>query len=292
MKKFLKKHLVEIIICLMLLAGLGLVLYPTVSDWWNDLHQSRAIASYIEDVENVSDDDKLAMLEAAQIYNERLAKAGNNFLPDEAEEAEYLSLLDVSGTGIMGYIQIPSIDVNLPIYHGTDEGVLQIGVGHITGSSLPVGGKGSHCLLSGHRGLPSARLFTDLDQMEEGNIFLLNVLGETYTYQVDQIRIVLPEELDELTIVDGKDYCTLITCTPYGVNTHRILVRGHRIENNAETEQIVMATEEAVRVPTSVVGLVIGLPLMAVVLIGVLIHHRLKRPKKDEKEILEDLRNI
>lgn len=288
MKKFLKKHLVEIILVLILLAGLCLILYPTVSDWWNSFHQTRAIASYVEDVENTSEEERQAMLEAARAYNDMLSKVGNSFILSEEEEAEYMSLLDVSGTGIMGYIQIPAIGVNLPIYHGTDETILQIAVGHIAGSSLPIGGPGTHCLLSGHRGLPSAKLFTDLDQVVEGDVFLLNVLGETYTYQVDQIRIVLPEEVDELAIEQGKDYCTLITCTPYGVNTHRILARGRRIDN-AEGEVVIQ--KEAVRIQPYRVMLALGIPVLILIFIITMIYYRLKRPKKDEKEILEDLKN-
>lgn len=288
MKKFLKKHLVEIILVLILLAGLCLILYPTVSDWWNSFHQTRAIASYVEDVENTSEEERKAMLEAAHAYNDMLSKVGNSFILSEEEEAEYMSLLDVSGTGIMGYIQIPAIGVNLPIYHGTDETILQIAVGHIAGSSLPIGGPSTHCLLSGHRGLPSAKLFTDLDQVVEGDVFLLNILDETYTYQVDQIRIVLPEEVDELAIEEGEDYCTLITCTPYGVNTHRILARGHRIDN-AEGEFVVQ--KEAVRIAPYRVILALGIPVLILLLIGTMLYYRLKRPKKSKKEILEDLKN-
>ena len=288
MKKFLKKHLIEIILGFILLAGLCLILYPTVSDWWNSFHQSRAIASYVEDVENTSEEERMAMLKAAQAYNEMLAKAGNSFILSEEEEKVYRTLLDVSGTGVMGYIQIPAIGVNLPIYHGTDETVLQIAVGHIAGSSLPIGGRSTHSLLSGHRGLPSAKLFTDLDQVVEGDVFLLNVLGETYTYQVDQIRIVLPEEVDELAIEQGKDYCTLITCTPYGVNTHRILARGRRIDN-AEGEVVIQ--KEAVRIQPYRVMLALGIPVLILIFIITMIYYRLKRPKKDENEILEDLKN-
>ena len=287
MKNFWKKHSVEVILSLILLTGLGLILYPSVSNWWNSLHQTRAIASYAEDVGNVSAEEKQAMLEAARVYNEKLAKGERSFFLSEEEEAEYMSLLDVSGTGIMGYIQIPAIDVYLPVYHGVDEATLQVAVGHIAGSSLPVGGSSTHCLLSGHRGLPSSKLFTDLDQMQEGDVFLLTVLDETLTYEVDQIRIVLPEEIEELAIVEGEDYCTLITCTPYGVNTHRILVRGHRIEN---MEGTLAVQREVVKVPASVVVLVVGLPILAVILIVTLIYYRVKKPGKNEKEILEDLK--
>lgn len=288
MKKFFKKHWVEMILSLILFAGLCLILYPTVSDWWNSLHQSQAIATYVNEVENTSESERQAMLDAAYAYNDRLKNRSGSFTLTEAEKAEYNSMLNVGSAGIMGVIQIPAINVNLPIYHGTEEEVLQIGVGHITGSSLPVGGKGTHSLLSGHRGLPSARLFTDLDQIIEGDIFIITVLDHTITYQVDQIRIVLPEEVDQLSIVEGEDYCTLITCTPYGVNTHRILIRGRRIDN-LEGEFVVQ--KEAVRIAPYRVILALGIPVLILLLVFTMIYYRVKRPKKDEKEILEDLKN-
>ncbi len=287
MKKFLKKHLVEMILSLFLLAGLCLLLYPTVSNWWNSLHQSQAIASYVEDVENTSEEERQAIFNAACEYNERLVSRSSSFTLNEEEMAEYESTLNIGGSGVMGVIQIPSINVNLPIYHGTEEEVLQVGVGHITGSSLPVGGISTHCLLSGHRGLPSARLFTDLDQIKEGDTFIITTLDRVITYQVDQIRIVLPEEVDQLSIVEGKDYCTLITCTPYGVNTHRILIRGSRVENAAGDLIIV---KEAVKLPVPIVMLAVGIPLLFLVLAVLLLYYRLQRPKKSQKEILEDLK--
>ena len=219
-----------IILVIILLLGVGIFLYPSVSDWWNSMHATRAISGYVTAVEDMSAQKREDMLKAARIYNDMLA-SGVDFNLTEEEYAEYESLLDIGGTGIMGYVQISAIGVNLPIYHSVDESVLQIAVGHIPGSSLPIGGDRTHCVLSGHRGLPSAKLFSDLDQMVEGDTFTLNIMDQTITYMVDQIRIVLPEETDELAIRDGKDYCTLVTCTPYGVNTHRMLVRGKRIDN-------------------------------------------------------------
>lgn len=287
MKKFLKKHLIEMILSVILLVGLCLLLYPTISNWWNSLHQSRAISSYVEEVENTSESNRKAMLNAAYAYNDSLKNRGSSFILTEAEKAEYNTMLDVGSTGIMGVIQIPAINVNLPIYHGTEEEVLQVGVGHIAGSSLPVGGTGTHCLLSGHRGLPSARLFTDLDRIIEGDIFTVTVLNRTITYEVDQIRIVLPSEVDELAIMDGKDYCTLITCTPYGVNTHRILIRGHRVDN---IEGEVPIVREAVKISSTIVILAVGMPLLFVIWIGTAIFYTMKRPKKSEKEILENLK--
>ena len=202
-----------IILIAIMLVGAGIFLYPSVSDWWNSMHATRAIAGYVDSVNDMSGEDKEELLEAARIYNAKLPN-GIDFDLEEEEYEEYLRQLDISGTGIMGYVQISAIGVNLPVYHSVDEAVLQIAVGHIPGSSLPVGGERTHSVLSGHRGLPSAKLFSDLDQMKEDDIFTLNVLEQTITYQVDQIRIVLPEEVDELAIVPGEDYCTLVTCTP------------------------------------------------------------------------------
>ena len=221
-----------IILVLILLAGVGILLYPSVSDWWNSMHATQAIAGYVTAVEDMSGQEREEMLEAARAYNERLAN-GVDFTLTEEEYEEYERLLNIADTGIMGYVQISAIGVNLPVYHSVEESVLQIAVGHIPGSSLPVGGERTHTILSGHRGLPSAKLFSDLDQMVEGDTFTINVMGQTITYMVDQIRIVLPEETKELAIQPGRDYCTLVTCTPYGVNSHRMLVRGKRIENIA-----------------------------------------------------------
>ena len=229
--KWLKKNFTTVILLLILLMGLSLLLYPTVSDYWNSFHQSRAIASYAEAVADLDDGMYEKMWQEAVEYNEKLKEKDNRWVLTEEEQEEYDSILNVSGTGIMGYIEIPEIKVSLPIYHGVDEGILQIAIGHITGTSLPVGGEGTHCVVSGHRGLPSAKLFTDLDKLVEGDIFMMRVLDETLTYEVDQILIVEPEDTSSLEIEEGKDLCTLVTCTPYGVNSHRMLVRGHRIEN-------------------------------------------------------------
>ena len=283
-----KGSVLNILLTLMLLTGLSVMLYPTVSDWWNARHASRAIANYVEAVADTDEDVKKDMLEAASRYNASLT-TGVHFKPTDEEYAEYESLLDLTGTGIMGYIQIPSINVDLPIYHGTEEAVLQVAIGHIAGSSLPVGGEGSHCVLSGHRGLPSARLFTDLDEMEEGDIFLLNVLNETFTYEVDQVRIVLPEEVDDLAVVAGKDYCTLVTCTPYGVNTHRMLVRGHRIENPEEETDVVIAAE-AQKIPTYYVIPAVGIPLLFVAL-AILLALSGRKKRKTGKELLDEFNN-
>ena len=195
----------------------------------------------------------------------------------DEERAQYESLLNVSGNGIIGYIEIPSINCSLPIYHGTDEAILQIAVGHIEGTSLPVGGSGTHCVLSGHRGLPSARLFTDLDKMVIGDTFLMRVLDETLTYEVDQIRIVLPYEMDDLEIEEGKDYCTLVTCTPYGINSHRLLVRGHRIENQEEA-QAIRITADAMQIEPLLVAPIVAIPMLLILLVILLL------PKKSKKK--------
>lgn len=250
------------------------------------MHATRAIAGYVTAVEDMSAQERETVLAAARAYNEALPD-GVDFELTEEELAEYNSLLNIGGTGIMGYVQITAIGVNLPIYHSVDEAVLQIAVGHIPGSSLPVGGEGAHAVLSGHRGLPSAKLFSDLDQMVEGDTFTVNVMDQTITYMVDQIRIVLPEETDDLAIESGRDYCTLVTCTPYGINTHRMLVRGRRIENIAG-EVVVVA--EAVRIPNYIVIPAVGIPLLFFVLLVMLLYYRIKGPDKSNDEILKELR--
>lgn len=257
----MKKHLTNLFFVLILLTGLSLLLYPTFSEYWNSLHQSRAIASYAQTVAEMDTSQYDEMLAAAQAYNLTLADNPARFMMTDEERVVYDALLDVSGTGIMAHIEIPKIDCSLPIYHGTSEGVLQIAVGHIEGSSLPTGGLGTHCALSGHRGLPSAKLFTSLDQMEVGDVFMIHLLDETLTYEVDQILIVLPEDVSALAIDPMQDYCTLITCTPYGINSHRMLVRGHRIET-VEQKADIHVTAEAVAVSRVRVGAVMTAPVV------------------------------
>lgn len=270
-----KKHISTIIIALIFLAGLGFLLYPTVSNLWNRAHQSRAIATYTKQVEKLDDSQNKEMLKAARKYNKSLLKKSDHWKLSKKGKKKYESLLDVSGTGIMGYIEVPKIDCSLPIYHGTDEGALQIAIGHLEGSSLPVGGKSTHCVLSGHRGLPSARLFTDLDQMEEGDIFVLNVLGRKLAYEVDQIKVVLPDEMSDLEIVQGKDLCTLVTCTPYGINTHRLLVRGHQTKYIEET--VVRVQKEAEKKETGIWLLAGGGAVFLIIIIIVVVKRRRKR---------------
>ena len=238
-----KSRITTILLILIFLAGASLLLYPTVSDYWNSLHQSRAIAEYSKKVAEMKQEDYSQLLAAAQEYNRSLLEKEDRYKMSDEERAEYESLLDISGNGIMGYIEIPGIRVSLPLYHGTSEAVLQVAAGHIEGSSLPVGGKGTHCAISGHRGLPSAKLFTDLDKMKEGDTFSLKVLNETLTYQVDQILVVEPYDMDSLEIDPEQDYCTLVTCTPYGINTHRLLIRGHRIETQESGQESRQAQE-------------------------------------------------
>lgn len=224
-------RIISAFFAIVLVVGLGLIAYPTVADWWNRMHQSRAVATYVEKTEDLSGVQRKAMLEAARAYNAELAGRADRWRPTDEETEQYESILDITGTGVMGYVSIPKLKVQLPIYHGTDEGVLQIAIGHLESTSLPVGGKGTHAAISGHTGLPSAKLLTGLDTLQKGDTFAFHVLGETYTYQVDQISVVLPNDLSKLNIESDKDLATVITCTPYGVNSHRLLVRGHRIPN-------------------------------------------------------------
>lgn len=274
--KWIKKNLSSIILVLIFIIGLSLLLYPSFSDYWNSFHQSRAIASYAQTVTTIDDDQYEKMWAQAQEYNTTLAKKQNRWVLSEEECEEYESLLNIGGTGIIGYIEIPNIKVSLPIYHGVDEAVLQIAVGHIEGSSLPVGGEGTHCVISGHRGLPSAKLFTNLDEMEEGDLFMMRVLDETLTYEVDQIRIVEPEDLSALDIEEGKDLCTLVTCTPYGINSHRLLVRGHRVEN-LESASSIRVTADAMQIDPVMVAPVIAVPILLILLIWLLVHYRKRR---------------
>lgn len=266
----MKNHRSTILPILILLIGLSLMLYPSFADWWNSFHSSRAIANYEEQVANIDDAQYEELWDAARDYNQSLLRRPNDFhLSDEQQEI-YKSLLDIGGNGIMGYIEIPMIDVMLPIYHGTKDSVLQIAVGHLDWTSLPVGGAGSHCVLSGHRGLPSARLFTDLDKLKVGDVFMLHVLNEILTYEIDQILIVEPQDTDPLLIEPGKDLCTMITCTPYGINSHRMLVRGHRIESQEEPKDI-RITADAVRIEPLMVAPIVAVPILLVLLIILLL---------------------
>ena len=275
-----KKYISTIIIAVIFLTGLGFLLYPTVSNLWNQAHQSRAIATYSKQVEKLDDSENKKMLKAARKYNKSLLKKSDHWKLSKKDKKKYESLLDVSGTGIMGYIEVPKIDCSLPIYHGTDEGALQIAIGHLEGSSLPVGGKSTHCVLSGHRGLPSARLFTDLDQMEKGDIFILNILGRKLAYEVDQIKVVLPEKMSDLEIQEGKDLCTLVTCTPYGINTHRLLVRGHRVKY---VETKVQEQKKVSKPKTDTRSVIAGAVAGAVVLFIIIFAVRRRRKHRNQQ---------
>ena len=276
----MKKKSSNAILVLILLIGLSLILYPSLSDYWNSFHQTRAIVHYAESVSNIGNEAYAAMWQSAEDYNARLAERGIRWELTDEQLAAYKDELNVTGPGIMGYIEIAKINCFLPIYHGTEEAVLQVAVGHLEGSSLPVGGESTHCLLSGHRGLPSARLFTDIDQLEEGDTFVLRTLDETLTYQVDQIRIVKPYELDDLRIEPGEDLCTLITCTPYGVNSHRLLVRGHRVENAPEAVQI-RVTGDAFQIDPLVVAPLAAMPILLILFFVLLINSARRRRRRE-----------
>ena len=277
-----KEKYSNILLILIFVVGLSLLLYPTVSNYWNSLRQSRAVANYVEQVAQLDEQDYEALLEEAREYNNSILDRSLPFEMSEQEIEKYNKALDISGTGIMGYIEIPSIDVTLPIYHGVKGNVLQTAAGHMEWTSLPVGGESTHAVLSGHRGLPSAKLFTNLDKLSEGDIFMLQVLNETLTYEVDQILIVRPAETEALEISEGKDLCTLVTCTPYGINTHRLLVRGHRVENTEHTSTV-RVTADAMQIDPLVLAPIIAAPLLLVLLIWVLIPNKKKRNSEDFK---------
>lgn len=273
------KKILTVVFVLIFLVGLSLLLYPSVSDYWNSFHQSRALAEYSSQVEELDKEAYDQMWAKAEAYNQTLLSDPDRFTMTEEEQAEYDDLLNVSDIGIMGSIEIPAIDCSLPIYHGTQESVLQVAVGHLEGSSLPTGGKGTHCVLTGHRGLPRARLFTDLDKLKKGDLFVLKVLSRTMTYEVDQILTVDPYDMSALEIDPEQDYCTLATCTPYGINTHRLLVRGHRVENQETSSDPQKTEEERDRKPIVTIGIT-ALLLLAVLLLGAGFVIRRKRRKK------------
>lgn len=279
MKKNRGNSMTTLFLVLMLFAGLSLLLYPTVSNYWNSLHQSRAIAAYVEQVAQIDNETFDQLREQARAYNRTLVGKAYRYDMTRQEREEYLGLLNVSGNGIIGYIEIPDIHCELPIYHGTDANALQVGVGHIEGSSLPVGGESTHCAISGHRGLPSAKLFSDLDKLTVGDRFILRVLDDTLTYEVDQVHTVLPEEMDELEIVEGEDYCTLVTCTPYGINTHRLLVRGHRVENSTDKEPARVATDETRTEPLGKISILLPVLVFAILPMLLLVFLPSKRKK-------------
>lgn len=271
------KHLTNIALALVFLIGLCLVLYPTVSDRVNSMNQSKAINVYLDIVDNMDPAEYEQLWNEAQQYNQALIDHPHNYTLTDAEQANYQQTLNIDGNGLMGSIEIPAIDISLPIYHGTSDVTLQSAVGHVEWSSLPVGGESTHCVLSGHRGLPSAKLFSELNKLQIGDTFTLRVLGNELNYQVDQILIVEPYEVTPLEIVDGEDFCTLVTCTPYGVNTHRLLVRGKRITGaiekaeEPETLEPVTILKELAPEVTRDETLAILIPIALVLLFGALV---------------------
>ena len=278
----MRKHISTIILCITFITGLSLLLYPTVSNYWNAQHQTQAVVDYTERIEKMDDSEKLAEIDRAVSYNSVLVDNGRRFSPNKEEKEIYNSILSVDDNGMMGYITIPELRLKLAIYHGVDESVLQVGIGHIEGSSLPVGGEGTHCVLSGHRGLPSAKLFTDIDKLVIGDVFMLHVYDEMLTYEVDQILIVEPEDYSALAIEEGKDYCTLVTCTPYGINTHRLLVRGHRVEN--KVIEGTRVTSDAIKVNKYLVIAGLSLLLLFVYYLFVLIVRLYKKKRHEDYE--------
>ena len=277
----MRSRKVWIILTLGFLVGVSVLLYPAFSDYWNSKTQSRAITNYESVLAHIEPEDYSHIFEAAYDYNQRLSAIKRALLYPE-KVTGYYDTLNVTGYGMIGYLQIDRIGVELPIYHGTAPEVLSIGVGHLEGSSLPVGGESTHSVLSTHRGLPSAKLFTDLDRLELGDTFQIIVLDQILTYQVDQIKIITPKEYEDLLIVEGMDYCTLFTCTPYGINTHRLLVRGIRIETIVE-KPVIYVSNDAFRIEPALVMPVVAAPMLFVFLIHLMVKYR-EPPKKKEGE--------
>ncbi len=290
MKAFLKNYYKLIAIGAMMIAGLSLLVYPLVANTWNNHVQSTLVNNYSESVTTAIEEGTLDVedeFNKAYEYNEELLPS---ILPDSFAEAEangaseeYMSILNANGDGIMGYIQIPSINVKLPIFHTTNEDVLQTGAGHLEGSSLPVGGENTHSVISAHRGLPSATLFTDLDKVEIGDDFFLIIMDEYIAYEVDQIEVVEPDDTSLLQVEDGQDLCTLITCTPYGVNTQRLMVRGHRVEYTpALLEDAETPTFGAVSLHTNyLLWVIVGLAIVGAFILILFMLDR-KRNKKEQ----------
>lgn len=263
-----------VFIVLIFFVGLSLLIYPTFSNYWNLIRQSHAISTYAEKVTELDNNTYSNVLNEAREYNKTLINNENRYFMTDEELERYEALLNIADNGVIGYIAIPKIDCQLPIYHGSGETVLQIAAGHIAGSSLPVGGTGTHCVISGHSGLPSAKLFTDLDKLEKGDIFTVHVLDETLTYEVDQILTVEPQNVEALEIEEDKDYCTLVTCTPYGINTHRLLVRGHRTETKAVDNGNIRITPDALQLPPIEVAFVMTSPFILIIMLCLIVNAR------------------
>lgn len=285
---WLKQNIINVILLGIMFTGVGLIAYPSASNWYNSYHHSIAMMNYEENVSSINPVILEKIWNSAEAYNKNVSKTGNDWTPNENKIEAYRKELNIDGTGIMGYIQIQKIDVKLPLYHTTDSKVLQYGVGHLSGTSLPVGGESSHCVLSGHRGLPQAKLFTDLDKLVVGDTFQLNILNRTLTYEVDQIRIVEPTDFSDLTIVDGEDYCTLLTCTPYGINTHRMLVRGHRTATKGSGAAV---PSDAMQYEPVLIAPFFAAPVLLIALVWMLVttSGKGKRRRSREKALSEML---
>ena len=281
----MKKHKTVIFLTLGFLVGICILLYPSFSDFWNSKTQSRAITNYESVLENLKPEDYTAIFEHAHAYNKALYETDFP-LTDYPEVPGYYDTLRVTDNDMIGYLKIDRIGVELPIYHGTSDKVLSKGVGHLEGSSLPVGGENTHCVMSAHRGLPSSKLFTDLDRLEKGDTFQIVVLNQVLTYQVDQIKVVTPTEIEDLQIIEGGDYCTLFTCTPYGINTHRLLVRGIRIETIKE-KPVLYVSNEAFRIEPLLVTPAVAAPMLFVLLIHLLVKYR-EPPKNTQQKKKEE----
>ena len=286
----MKKHWSTILLILIFLIGLSLVLYPTVSNWWNQTRSSKVISDYSELVAELDDDTYQQMWSQAVAYNESRAGLANPYLLTPEQQQTYQQVLNLDGNGVMGYIEIPSLGVSLPVYHTVNEEILQVAVGHLDWSDLPVGGQGTHCVLSGHRGLPSAKLFTDLDDLRVGDTFMLRILDGLLTYEVDKILIVEPHRVDDLRQVPGQDLCTLVTCTPYGINTHRLLVRGHRVENTPEAE-IVRVTANAIPLDSLIVAVIVAIPMMLIAVALLITGSNLRQQKARRRQRIEKFRS-
>ncbi len=272
-----------ILLVAIFLIGLCVLLYPTVSDFWNEKRQSQAIMNYDDLIVDLTPEDFSEHFRKAEEYNRKLKLISFPFLGYSELDKEYYSTLDVNGNGMMGYITIEKIKVQLPIYHGTSDKVLNSAVGHLEGSSLPIGGESTHSVLSAHRGLPSAKLFTNLDEIVAGDIFTITILDQTFTYQVDQVLIVLPDEINELNVVNGEDYCTLVTCTPYGINTHRMLVRGTRIENIEEAKKVNVPSE-AFQIDPLIVTPAVAIPMLGGLLVLLVVKSSKEKKKNKAKK--------
>ena len=283
----MKKKISAILFGLLFLVGFGILVYPTVSNQWNTYRQSQLISNYQSVVQDMTPEDFTQEWEKAEAFNATITQ--NNLYSDvfgesttDLQSTEYWKVLNEAGDGIMGYLSIPKINIKLAIYHGTADDVLQTGVGHLNGTKLPIGGESTHCVVAAHRGLPSAKLFTDIDQLRNGDKFYIHVLDQILAYEVDQILIVEPAQLESLNIVDGEDYCTLLTCTPYGINTHRLLVRGHRIENEQGS---IVVQREAIKIPAYIAAPAIAIPILFILLLVLMFTYRRKPKRVDTSDV-------